>query len=176
MTARSTCIQLAVGGLLFAGIGTRPAVAQGPGVSAGIGIYRTNSTYFAYEDPGTGAELMGQWTFSSGMVVGLGARVISYFRGERYSAFLDGRYAPPPTPTHRLRPILGVRAGPYADDSESDPLVGVEGGPIVGLALRMSAGWSLTLAGDLTVVIHTNDYANVEHRFIPGLVLGVTIH
>jgi hypothetical protein len=102
MTARSTCIQLAVGGLLLAGIGTRAAVAQGPGVSAGIGVYRTSSTYSAYGDPGTGAELMGQWTFSSGMVLGLGARVISYFRGGRYSAFLDGRYAPPPTATHRF--------------------------------------------------------------------------
>ncbi len=176
MTAPAARARLAIVGLLLAGI-VNPLAAQGIGVSAGIGVYRAIARYPGYQDPGIGGELIGQWGLPSGLVLGIGGRAVGFQDGPRLSAFLDARYAPPPSEGRRLRPIYGGRLGPYVDELDGDPLIGLEAGAIAGLSLGVSRGVSLTLTGDLTVVVTTNDYEPfTKRRFVPALLLGVTLH
>jgi hypothetical protein len=149
---------------------------QGLGVSAGLGVYRSHSTYIGYGDPGVAGEVIGHWGFPSGFALGLGARAISFQHSVRGTAFVDARYAPGPSAGPRARPIVAVRLGPYIDDLGGDPLMGVEGGAALGYAFRIGAGVSLTAAADVVVVLSGNDYANTKRRFTPGLMIGVTFH
>lgn len=163
--------------LLVSSIAGRPLVAQGIGAIAGLGVYRSFDKYPGYQDPGIGGEAMGQWRFQSGLVLGIGGRAISYQNGPRLSVFLDARYAPAPTATHRVQPIIGVRAGPYLDEISGDPLMGLEAGSALGVSLRLARGISLTLAGDLTLVLTSNySFPDLKRGFSPGLVLGLTFH
>ncbi len=176
MISSHACARLAAVSPLLAGIVSQPLAAQGLGASAGVGVYRSNSTWTYSQNPGIGAELRGQWSFPSGFVLGLGARGISFHDGGRATAFLDGRYAPAPSVTRRIRSIFGVRAGPFLDDSASDLLTGVDVGTVLGFSLRVGTGVSLTLVGDLGISLASGDYNLATRRFLPGLMMGLTFH
>jgi hypothetical protein len=175
MVFPSARVRLALG-LLLASIVTQPLAAQGLGASAGLGLYRSNSTASYADDPGFGAELRGHWSLSSGFQLGLGARGIRFQNGDRLTAFLDGRYAPVPSESQRIRPILGVRAGPFLDGTQSDLLAGLDFGAVAGFSFRLGKGVSLTLTGDLGFSFASGDYNNFTHSFLPGLMLGLTFH
>ncbi len=177
MTALSVPAGLAAPGLFLAAVVGQPLAAQGPGLSAGIGVYRAIATYEGYQDPGVGGELVGQWGFRSGLVLGLGGRAIGFQDGPRLSAFAEAGYAPAPALPRRIQPVIGGRLGPFVDDIRGDPLIGLEAGVKAGGALALSGGVSLTLTGDLTLVVTSNDYRPFRRRrFGPGLMLGVTFH
>jgi len=161
---------------LLAAVVTHPLAAQGPGASAGLGVYRSNSTASYYADPGIGAEFRGHWSFPSGFVLGLGARGIRFQNGDRATVFLDGRYAPVPTVAQRIRPIFGVRGGPFLDGTVGDLFTGLDVGAVAGLSLRAGNGVSLTLVGDLGFSLASGDYSHSSRRFLPGLMLGLTFH
>jgi len=119
---------------------------------------------------------MGHWTFPSGFVLGLGARGIRFQDGYHATAFLGGRYAPEPSVTGRIRPIVGLRAGPYLDDNSSDLLLGLDAGAVLGLSLRLGTGVSLTFLGDLGMSFASGDYSHSTRRFLPGLMMGLRFH
>jgi len=116
-------------GLLLAGIVTQPLAAQGLGASASLGLYRSNSTASYANNPGIGAEFRGHWSFPSGFVLGLGARGLRFQNGDRATVFLDGRYAPVPTLAQRIRPVLGVRGGPFLAMVSASPWWATSGSP-----------------------------------------------
>ena len=161
---------------LLAAVVAHPLAAQGPGASAGLGVYRSNSTASYYADPGIGAEFRGHWSFPSGFVLGLGARGIRFQNGDRATVFLDGRYAPVPTVAQRIRPIFGVRGGPFLDYTVSDLATGLDVGGVLGVAFRVATGVSLTLVGDLGFSLTSSDHNISTRRFLPGLMLGLTFH
>ena len=163
-------------GLLLAGIVTQPLAAQGLGASASLGLYRSNSTASYANNPGIGAEFRGHWSFPSGFVLGLGARGLRFQNGDRATVFLDGRYAPVPTLAQRIRPVLGVRGGPFLDGSVSDLFTGLDVGAVAGFSLRVGNGVSLTLVGDIGFSFASGDYSHASRRFLPGLMLGLTFH
>lgn len=173
MTIPLACGRLAVLSLLCACIASQPVAAQGLGVRAGLGVFRSHFTDPSRQSPGVGDELILRWAAPSGFVLGLGAHLIHFEKAMRGSAFLEARYAPAPSVERKFRPIIGGRLGPFVDDPENDPQLGVEAGTAFGLSFRVAAGVSLALTSDLTIELSSNDYANVTRRFFPGLMVGV---
>jgi len=145
-----------------------------------VGAYRSLSPENYDQHPGVGAELMGRWAFPTGVAIGLGARYVAFPREgwDRVTVFLDGRYAPT-SPTRRVQPVAGLRAGPYygggVGDGDGNPLFGVETAAIIGFSLRAGAGVSFTMLGDLGVVLTSNDPDRLR-RFFPGVQVGLTVH
>jgi hypothetical protein len=96
---------------------------------------------------------------------------------DRASAFIDLRYAPFPSSAARLQPIIGVRAGLFVAEGQfdDDPLIGLQVGPLLGIAVRAGTGVSLTMAADFGLILDTNLCCGTR-RFVPGLQVGITLH
>jgi hypothetical protein len=96
---------------------------------------------------------------------------------DRASAFIDLRYAPFPSSAARLQPIIGVRAGLFVAEGQfdDDPLIGLQVGPLLGIAVRAGTGVSLTMAGDVGLILDTNLCCGTR-RFVPGLQIGIAFH
>jgi hypothetical protein len=162
-----------VGASLFlAAILTQSLNGQGRGASVSLGVYRSNSRADYRQAPGIATELMGHWTSPSGFVLGVGARGIRFQDGPRGTAFLDGRYAPVPSASQRIRPIVGLRTGPYLDGTGTDLVYGLDVGALAGLALRLGTGVSLTVLGDLGLPFAIGGYS-FTRAFLPGLMMGL---
>ena len=175
MASVRTLARLAIVGMAIAGFGSSPLAGQGFGGSLAVGGYGSSNSLRT--NVGVGASLVGRVTSRSGFGVGLGARVIRYESEDNGFAFLEVQYAPAPTLTRRIQPIAGLRAGLYraAGDFDDDPRFGLEGGPVGGIAIRAGGGVSLTLTGDLGIILDSNLYFG-QRRFIPGAQVGITLH
>lgn len=166
--------RLALAGVVIAA-GTRPVAGQGLGGSLALGVYRSGNEF--QTSPGVGAELVGRWASRSGAGAGIGARLIHSGAEDRVFAFIDARYAPFPSSTTRIQPLIGARAGLFLAEGEfdDDPLIGLQVGPLLGISVRAGTGVSVTIAGELGLILDTNLCCGMR-RFIPGLQAGVTLH
>jgi hypothetical protein len=166
--------RLALAGVLITG-GPRPVAGQGLGGSLALGVYRSGNEF--QTSPGVGAELAGRWASRSGAGAGIGARLIHSGAEDRVFAFIDARYAPFPSSTTRIQPLVGARAGLFLaeGDFDDDPLIGLRVGPLLGISVRAGRGVSLTIAGELGLVLDTNLCCGMR-RFVPGLQVGLTFH
>lgn len=174
MRPDSLLLRLALAGVVMAA-GTRPVAGQGLGASLALGVYRSGNEF--QTSPGVGAELVGRWASRSGAGAGIGARLVHSGAEDRVFAFIDARYAPFPTSTTRIQPLLGARAGVFLAEGEfdDDPLIGLQAGPLLGMAVRAGTRVSLTVAGDFGLILDTNLCCGTR-RFVPGLQVGVTFH
>lgn len=174
MRPDSLLLRLALAGVVMAA-GTRPVAGQGLGASLALGVYRSGNEF--QTSPGVGAELVGRWASRSGAGAGIGARLVHSGAEDRVFAFIDARYAPFPTSTTRIQPLLGARAGVFLAEGEfdDDPLIGLQVGPLLGVSVRAGAGVSVTIAGELGLILDTNLCCGMR-RFVPGLQVGVTFH
>jgi hypothetical protein len=146
-----------------------PLAGQDTEVSLAFGAYRSVSK--SRSSDGLGAELTGRLVGRSRIGFGLGARVIQYDTGKRISTFFEARFAPAPSPSRWIQPIIGARAGPSIYGGESGvPFAGLEGGVLLGIAARVWPRVSLTFAGDLALILNSSVF------FIPGLQVGITLH
>jgi hypothetical protein len=174
MSPASLLVRLALVGVVVAG-GPRPLAGQGFGGSLALGVYRSGNEF--QTSPGVGAEVIGRWSSRSGVGAGIGARLVHSGADDRVSAFLDLRYAPFPSSTARIQPIIGARAGLFLAEGEfdDDPLIGLQAGPLLGFAIRAGTGVSVTIAGDLGLILDTNLCCG-NRRFVPGVQAGITFH
>jgi len=168
-------VRLVLAGVVVAGVGPRPLAGQGLGGSLALGVYRSGNEF--QTSPGVGAEVIGRWASRAGIGAGIGARLVHSGAEDRFSAFLDVRYAPFPSSTRRIQPIIGVRAGLFFAEGEfgDDPLIGLQAGPLLGIAVRAGTGVSLTMAGDFGRILDTNLCCGIR-RFVPGLQVGINLH
>jgi hypothetical protein len=175
MRPRSLLVRLLSAGIVVTGLCPRPAAAQGLGGSLGFGVYRSGNEF--QTSPGVGAELVVRWASRSGAGAGLGARLVHSGAEDRAATFIDLRYAPFPSSATRIQPIIGVRAGLFVAEGDfgDDPLMGLQAGPLLGIAVRAGTGVSLTIAGDFGLILDTNLCCGTR-RFVPGLQAGVTLH
>jgi hypothetical protein len=162
-------------GLVVAGAGSGTVAGQGLGGNVALGIYRSGNEF--QTSPGVGAELVGRWASRSGAGAGIGARLVHSDAEDRVFAFIDARYAPFPSSTTRIQPLLGARAGVFLAEGEfdDDPLIGLSVGPLLGVSVRAGTGVSVMFAGELGLILDTNLCCGMR-RFIPGLQVGVTFH
>jgi hypothetical protein len=167
-------LRLALAAGLITG-GSSPVAGQGLGGSLALGLYRSGNEF--QTSPGVGPELIGRWSSRSGIGVGIGARFVHSSAEDRVSAFLDARYAPFPSSTRSIQPIIGVRAGLFVAEGEfdDDPLIGLQAGPLLGIAVRAGTGLSVAIAGDFGLILDTNLCCGIR-RFVPGLQVGITLH
>ena len=174
MRAVSLLVRMAVAGALIAG-GPRPVAGQGLGGSLALGVYRSGNEF--QTSPGVGIELVGRWASRAGRGAGIGARLVHSDAEDRVFAFLDARYAPFPSSTRRIQPLLGARAGVFLAEGEfdDDPLIGLQVGPLLGVSVRAGTGVSVTIAGELGLILDTNLCCGMR-RLVPGLQAGVTFH
>ena len=175
MRPRSLLVRLALSGIAVAGVAPHPVAGQGLGGSLALGIYRSGNEF--QTSPGVGAELVVRWASRSGAGAGLGARLVHSGAEDRAATFIDLRYAPFPSSATRIQPIIGVRAGLFVAEGDfgDDPLIGLQAGPLLGIAVRAGTGVSLTIAGDFGLILDTNLCCGVR-RFVPGLQVGITLH
>jgi hypothetical protein len=164
----------ALAGLVIAG-GPRSVAGQGIGGSLALGVYRSGNEF--QTSPGVGPELIGRWSSRSGIGVGIGARFVHSSAEDRVSAFIDARYAPFPSSFPRIRPIIGMRAGLLLAEGEfdDDPLIGLQAGPLLGIAVGAGTRVSVMIAGDLGLILDTNLCCGTR-RFVPGFQVGITLH
>ena len=175
MRPASLLMRLALVGIVVAGVGPDPAAAQGLGGTLALGVYRSGNEF--QTSPGVGPELIGRLSSRTGVGVGIGARFVHSSAEDRVSAFIDARYAPFPSSTTRIQPVIGARAGLFLAEGEfdDDPLIGLQVGPLLGMSVRAGTGVSVTIAGELGLILDTNLCCGAR-RFVPGLQVGVTFH
>jgi hypothetical protein len=159
---------LAFVSLLVVTTGAVPLAGQDTEGSLAAGAYRSGSK--SGSSDGLGVELAGRLVGRSGIGFGLGARVIRYDSGKFIFTFFEARFAPVPSPSSWIQPILGARAGPFIYGGESGvPFAGLEGGVFLGIGARAWPGVSVTFAGDVALILNAG-------VFIPGLQGGITLH